>query len=192
MEGGMPATESFFFSTRQKESEPICIWKLIFLLLFSSVARNTVGLSARRHSTAAALAQNAAPETQENRWDTNYAAHVETPSFKRSYWHINAVFKKSSFKCNSLCVGVGCSSSFHPPPWMPNLFKCFFVVLFTFLFREGKTRQELLIGRLVPNTHPLGGIFCSHVFTQTVRSMFVRETPRKRGSRMAESLAKSS
>ncbi|XP_075885398.1 ferrochelatase, mitochondrial [Nelusetta ayraudi] len=30
-------------------------------------ARNTVGLSVRRHSTAAALAQNAAPETQENR-----------------------------------------------------------------------------------------------------------------------------
>lgn len=30
-------------------------------------ARNTVGQSVRRHSTAAALAQNAAPETQENR-----------------------------------------------------------------------------------------------------------------------------
>lgn len=41
--------------------------------LFSSfsssflVARNTVSLSVRRHSTAAALAQSATPETQENR-----------------------------------------------------------------------------------------------------------------------------
>lgn len=64
------------------------------------VGRNTVGLSARRHSTAAAaaLAQNAAPDTQENRWD-DYAAHA---SFrKRSFhWHVNAAFRKSpSFGC---------------------------------------------------------------------------------------------
>lgn len=42
----------------------------LFSSSFSSsslVARNTVSLSVRRHSTAAALAQSATPETQENR-----------------------------------------------------------------------------------------------------------------------------
>lgn len=46
-----------------------CVFSKKTCLCFSPlVARSTVTLSVRRHSTAAALAQNATLETQENRW----------------------------------------------------------------------------------------------------------------------------
>lgn len=56
---------------RQKKDLSAQHMDKLFSSSFSSssslVARNTVSLSVRRHSTAAALAQSATPETQENR-----------------------------------------------------------------------------------------------------------------------------
>lgn len=151
---------------------PLCARSvtLLFFFFFSPVARNTVGLSVRRHSTAAALAQNAAPETQENRWDT----HSTAPALYRK--HPPWLEKKIKNPCVLVLAAVLC---FFLVLSCTIVFKCFFFVFFT-QFGSEKQSWDLLIGRPVPNTHPLGGILCSRVLTRAGRSVCVCQRDSKK------------
>lgn len=128
MENGTHDDESYsFHQTKRKCAsghsalrQPVCSSSSS-----SPVARNTVGQSVRKHSTAAALAQNAAPETQENRWDTHSTAPTiyrkHPPWLKKKKKKVRDRYRKSP------CADIGCSALFLPRPFMHNFFfKCFF------------------------------------------------------------------